>query len=93
VIFEKADELNFDFEQNKIQGYRWNRNGEKSSIINFDRYIKPLVNLGYCILRFDAPAHGKSSGKMFNALLYRRLINDINDKYGPVTNFLAHLLG
>jgi len=42
---------------------------------------------------FDAPAHGKSSGKMFNALLYRQFINDINFKYGPITNFLAHSLG
>jgi len=102
AIFEKAENLDFNFDKYKIQGYRWNKNagkkililhGFESSIVNFDWYIKPLINLGYCIMGFDAPAHGKSSGKMFNALLYRRFITDIDDKYGPVTNFLAHSLG
>jgi len=101
AIFEKAENLDFNFDKYKIQGYRWNKNagkkililhGFESSIVNFDWYIKPLINLGYCIMGFDAPAHGKS-GKMFNALLYRRFITDIDDKYGPVTNFLAHSLG
>jgi len=101
-IFEKAEKLSFEFEKNTIQGYCWNRNagkkililhGFESSIVNFDRYVKPLINLGYCVMGFDAPAHGKSSGKMFNALLYRQFINDINFKYGPITNFLAHSLG
>lgn len=102
LFFEKAESLKFEFEKNKIQGYCWNRHAEKkililhgfeSSIINFDRYIKPLICLGYCVMGFDAPAHGKSSGKMFNALLYRQFIDKINKNYGPVTNFLAHSLG
>lgn len=101
-IYEKAEKINFDFDQYKIQGYGWNRNAKKkililhgfeSSIVNFEHYIKPLMNLGFCVMGFDAPAHGKSSGKTFNALLYRRFIIDINNKYGPVTNFLAHSLG
>ncbi|HVE60874.1 MAG TPA: alpha/beta fold hydrolase [Chitinophagaceae bacterium] len=102
LVFGKGEKLNFEFDKYKIQGYRWNGNSEKkililhgfeSSIVNFDRYVKPLINLGYCVMGFDAPAHGKSSGKMFNALLYRQFINVINNKYGPVTNFLAHSLG
>ncbi|HVE61124.1 MAG TPA: hypothetical protein VNA26_04850, partial [Chitinophagaceae bacterium] len=64
--------MNFEFDKYRIQGYCWNGNSEKkililhgfeSSIVNFDRYVKPLINLGYCVMGFDAPAHGKSSGK------------------------------
>lgn len=101
-IFEKAEKLSFPFKGYTIQGYRWNNTAEEkvlilhgfeSSVINFDRYVRPLMKKGYCVLAFDAPAHGRSSGKTINVLLYLEFINFINDKYGPITKFLAHSLG
>jgi hypothetical protein len=50
LVFEKAEKINFLFEENKIQGYRWNHPSDKkllilhgfeSSVINFDRYFSP----------------------------------------------------
>ncbi|MBD0351768.1 MAG: alpha/beta hydrolase [Flavisolibacter sp.] len=101
-IFEQAEVLRFSFYQYNIQGYRWNEAAEKkililhgfeSSVINFDRYIKPLVKKGYCVLAVDAPAHGRSSGRTVNVLLYKEFIETIIHKYGPITNFMAHSLG
>jgi pimeloyl-ACP methyl ester carboxylesterase len=101
-IFETAEQLIFQFNNNQIHGYRWNKEADKkllilhgyeSTIINFDRYIKPLVQKGYCVLAFDAPAHGRSSGKTINALLYSQFIDYINIHYGPVKNYIAHSLG
>jgi pimeloyl-ACP methyl ester carboxylesterase len=101
-IFEKAEVLNFPFLDYAVTGYRWNHPSEKkililhgfeSTITNFDRYIKPLISLGYEVLGFDAPAHGKSAGKRINAMVYKQLIREIEHRYGPVTNFLAHSLG
>lgn len=101
-VFEKAERLQFPFLKYSVYGYRWNAGGEKkvlilhgfeSSIVNFDRYIKPLVKKGYEVLGFDAPAHGRSTGKQFNALLYKELILTIYKNYGPVHSFLAHSLG
>lgn len=101
-IFQKAEKLQFDFLNYSIRGYRWPGTSRKkalilhgfeSSVINFDRYVKPLQKKGYEVLAFDAPAHGRSSGKTFNALLYKELIETIFEKYGPIQAFLAHSLG
>jgi alpha-beta hydrolase superfamily lysophospholipase len=101
-IFEQAEKLRFEFKEYKIQGYRWNKESEKklmilhgfeSSVINFDRYVRPLIKKGYCVMAFDAPAHGRSTGRKINVLLYVEFINYINGKFGPVHNFIAHSLG
>ena len=101
-IFEKGEKLQIRFEGYTLQGYRWNAGAEKralilhgfeSSVINFDRYIKPLTKKGYEVLAFDAPAHGRSSGRTVNVLLYRDMIAKINATYGPVHVFIAHSLG
>jgi len=101
-IFEKSEKLHFSFEENTIRGYRWNHPSDKkllilhgfeSSVINFDRYVRPLVTKGYEVLAFDAPAHGRSTGKMINAVIYKDVIHHINNTYGPITSFIAHSLG
>jgi pimeloyl-ACP methyl ester carboxylesterase len=85
-----------------IQGYRWNATSDKkililhgfeSSVINFDKYVKPLIKKSYCVLAFDAPAHGRSSGNEIDILLYKDLIDHINKEYGPIKGFIAHSLG
>ena len=101
-VFEKAEKLHFSFEGYEIAGYRWNHPSDKkililhgfeSSVINFDRYIKPMTKLGYEVLAFDAPAHGRSSGKHINAILYKDFVLHINKEYGPIKNYMAHSLG
>jgi pimeloyl-ACP methyl ester carboxylesterase len=101
-VFEKSEKLHFSFHGNTVRGYRWNHpsgkkllilHGFESSVINFDRYIKPMVKKGYEVLAFDAPAHGRSTGKTINVLLYRELIQTICSHYGPIHAFLAHSLG
>ena len=101
-IFEKAEKIQFPFLNYKIQGYRWNQGQEKkvlilhgfeSSVVNFDHYVKPLLKKDYEVLAFDAPAHGRSTGNIFNALLYKEFIETIYRNYGPIKSFLAHSLG
>ena len=67
--------------------------GFESTVVNFDKYIKPLTLKGYEVLAFDAPAHGRSDGKQINAPLYKRTIQEINRRYGPVQSFMAHSFG
>jgi pimeloyl-ACP methyl ester carboxylesterase len=101
-IFQQAEELRFPFTQYTIVGYRWNKGGERkvlilhgfeSTAINFAAYIQPLVNKGYEVLAFDAPAHGRSSGKQITALIYRDLIKHVHGQYGPVQSYMGHSLG
>lgn len=101
-VFREAEELCFRFDQYDITGYRWNKGGTKkvliihgfeSTAVNFERYIHPLVNKGYEVLAFDAPAHGRSSGKQITVLVYRDLIKYIHTQYGPVLSYMGHSLG
>jgi esterase/lipase len=101
-VFKKAESLQFTFQDTRICGYRWNSPKEKkvlilhgfeSSAVNFERYIQPLVKKGYEVLAFDAPAHGRSGGKIINAVDYKNFIQHILEAYGPVTNFITHSFG
>lgn len=101
-IFEQAESLQFNFRNYRIQGYRWNSSATKkvlilhgfeSGFVNFDRYVKPLVMKGYCVMGFDAPAHGRSSGEMINVLIYKEFVERIQEKFGPIQSFIAHSFG
>ncbi|WP_276502157.1 alpha/beta hydrolase [Terrimonas pollutisoli] len=102
AVFKEGEKLQFKFQQFSIVGYRWNKgasrtaliaHGFESSAVNFDRYVNALVKKGYEVLAFDAPAHGKSTGKQINAIIYRDFIKYIHQKYGPIQTFIAHSFG
>lgn len=101
-IFKKAESLNFLFNGFRMQGYRWNGPQEKkvlilhgfeSGAVNFDKYVQPLVKKGFEVLAFDAPAHGRSGGKIINAVDYKTFIQRIMADYGPVHHFISHSFG
>jgi pimeloyl-ACP methyl ester carboxylesterase len=102
AVFKEAEKLKFKFQDYTISGYRWNKGGRRkalivhgfeSSVINFDKYINPLIKKGYEVLGFDAPAHGRSSGKRINAIIFRDFIKYVCQEYGPVQSFIAHSFG
>ncbi len=101
-IFETGEKLAFVLNDNIVRGWRFNHPAERkvlichgfeSSVINFDRYVKPLIKKGYEVLAFDAPAHGRSAGKKITAPLYKDMILAINKQYGPIRSFMAHSFG
>ena len=102
AIFSEAEKLQFKFQEYSIAGYRWRKgagrraliiHGFESSVINFDKYVNPLLKKGYEVLAFDAPAHGRSSGKRVNAVIFRDFIKFVCQHYGPVQSFIAHSFG
>lgn len=102
LIFESAEKLELEVDGIVIRGWRFNKgatrkvmilHGHESSVINFDKYIKPLISKGYELLAIDAPAHGKSDGKQITAPLYKKMILEVHAKFGPVQSFMAHSFG
>jgi pimeloyl-ACP methyl ester carboxylesterase len=102
AIFKEAETLHFRFDEYNVVGYRWNKGGHRkvlilhgfeSTVINFASYIDPLIKKGYEVLAFDAPAHGRSSGKRVTAIIYKDLIKYIHEHYGPVHSYMGHSLG
>lgn len=101
---QKAETLTLGFNGLKTYGYRWNHSassekkvlllhGHESSAVNFDHYVTPLVKKRYEVVAFDAPAHGKSEGKMINAIDYKNYILEVIHQFGPFTSFISHSFG
>lgn len=85
-----------------IKGYRWNHpqphkvlilHGFGSAGHKFEAYVAPLVKKGYEVLAFDAPAHGRSSGRRTNAVEYSAMIGKVMQEFGPINGFIAHSFG
>ena len=49
--------------------------GWESNSFRWKNLITELQRYGYSIVALDAPAHGDSGSKMFNAILYSEFIN------------------
>lgn len=101
-IFKKAASLQVKVDNVNIYGWRWNQHGTRkvlilhgfeSSAANFDRYVSPLTKKGYEVLAFDAPAHGRSGGWTITAPLYKKMILEVNNQFGPIDSFMAHSFG
>lgn len=101
-IFLHAEDLHFELNGLKVKGFRWNYDqphkililhGFGSAAHKFHSYISPLIEKGYEVLAFDAPAHGISEGSRINAVIYCEMIEKIIQLYGPVKGFLAHSFG
>ena len=88
------------FESLSIKTYNWK--GDKETILlahgwesNSFRWmdlIEILRSLNYNVIALDAPAHGDSGGKLFNALLYSECINMVAKKYN-VQTIVGHSVG
>jgi pimeloyl-ACP methyl ester carboxylesterase len=52
-----------------------------------------MVGLGYEVISFDAPAHGKSSGNSSIMLEFIASIHEINQLHGPFDLAIGHSLG
>ena len=102
AIFLQGEKLQFQLAGNKIKGYRCNHpqpkkvlllHGFSSTCHKFDNYAMSLVDKGYEVLAFDAPAHGFSEGTTVNAVDYSEMIKKVCELYGPIHAFISHSFG
>lgn len=74
-----------------VMTYRWLGNGKtillahgwESNASRWQYLIEPLKKLNYNIIALDAPAHGRSGSKRFDAILYSNFINGVAQKFNP----------
>lgn len=83
-----------------IMTYRWLGNkgtillahGWESNAARWKKVIQQFNKLGYKIIALDAPAHGRSGGKEFNALLYSEFIAVVAKRFNPQI-IIGHSVG
>ena len=56
-------------------------------------FIEPLNAAGYCVIAFDAPAHGKTPGRRTSILEFAAALRAIATVYGPLHGAITHSFG
>lgn len=105
AFFESGEPLSFRYGGHTVRGRRWLpaetpprkkvliAHGFESASCNFGSYIAALVEKGYEVLAFDAPAHGASGGRRIQLPDYVGVLRAIEQSYGPVHSYMGHSLG
>lgn len=91
AFLKTATWKSYDFEQEKIQCYSWEGEGETILLAHgFNsntarwRFLVPLLlKEGYRVVALDAPAHGHSGWSRVNAPLYAKTIEHIMSWFKP----------
>ena len=89
-----------NYEDIKIQTYQWKGNGKtillahgwESNSFRWKDLIELLQAKDYNIIALDAPAHGKTGSKIFNAILYAETINVAVNYFKPEV-LIGHSVG
>ena len=66
----------------------WSGRGTQLAVI-----AKALVDDGYGVISFDAPAHGKAPGKISMMPFFIEAVHLLEKKYGPFEAAIGHSLG
>jgi len=67
--------------------------GWSGRTVQFSEFVTPLTRAGLRVVGFDAPAHGRSSGRATNLPEISAAIRMLNDTYGPLHAVIAHSFG
>lgn len=84
----------------QISTYQWEGKGKtillahgwESNSFRWHKLIKILKQHNFNVVALDAPAHGNSGGKEFNAILYAEFINVVAKHFKPLV-IIGHSVG
>ncbi|SDW82440.1 alpha/beta fold hydrolase [Marinobacter mobilis] len=61
--------------------------------IQFGAYIEPLVEAGYRVVLYDAPAHGRAQGERTDLYEMAEVLTRVAHHVGPLHGIIAHSVG
>ena len=84
-----------------IATYQWGDSGPTILLVHgwsgrgtqLGAFAQTLVETGFRVLSFDAPAHGKSTGKQTNIYEIAETITALESIYGPFHSVVTHSFG
>jgi pimeloyl-ACP methyl ester carboxylesterase len=59
----------------------------------FSAFVEAVLARGWRALAFDAPGHGRSTGRGSSLMQFRSALDAVVEAYGPAQAFIAHSLG
>ncbi|MEM7127147.1 MAG: alpha/beta hydrolase [Chloroflexota bacterium] len=101
-ILSDARLVSYEHGSRTLQGYIWGGENEPTILLahgweanagSMRAFVPPLVELGYRVIAFDAPAHGRSTGRRTTIYDYSGALQSISEAFGPIDGIIAHSLG
>ncbi|GGW69557.1 alpha/beta hydrolase family protein [Winogradskyella epiphytica] len=100
LLVETALQDEIRYNNMDIATYRWAGKGKtillahgwESNTARWSYILNDFKAQDYNIVSLDAPAHGRSSGKQFTAIMYAEFINVVAKKYKPDV-LIGHSVG
>ncbi len=100
-FLEDAKDVVLEYEQTKIQTYKWGNGSKKVLLIHgwashsyrWKATIEYLVDNDCTVYAFDAPAHGLSSGKILHLILYSKIIDLFIQQNKDIEHIIGHSVG
>jgi pimeloyl-ACP methyl ester carboxylesterase len=101
VLLKHARTSRLPFETGYLRVYHWGTNGPavllahgwSSCAARLTEFVTPLVQAGFQVIAFDAPAHGYSSGLSADAAACVRALLHVKQHFDPVRAVIGHSLG
>jgi pimeloyl-ACP methyl ester carboxylesterase len=81
--------------------YRWGNEGPRVLLVHgwngratqLCSFIEPLLQAGYQVIAFDAPAHGRSPGQRTNLIEIAHALRAVAVRFGPFEGIIGHSFG
>jgi pimeloyl-ACP methyl ester carboxylesterase len=67
--------------------------GWESRATQIAGFIDVIVDAGYQVIALDGPAHGRSTGRQANPLMFAKAVVQANDEIGPFCAIVGHSMG
>lgn len=100
-ILEKASIFEVLYANKILKAYQWGEGQQTILLVHgwesrgtaLRSFVPTLVEKGYRVVTFDAPAHGDSDGKTLNILHYAGAIKAVINHIGDVEGVICHSFG
>lgn len=104
IALDSAKLSNHQIAKNNIITFSWGNENPDTPLVllvhgwsgrgtQLGSFVQPLLDAGYRVLSFDAPAHGKSSGKQTSLYEFADVILALQKHYGDIHAAITHSFG
>lgn len=104
IALDSAKLSNHQIAKNNIVTFSWGNEHPDTPLVllvhgwsgrgtQLGSFVQPLLDAGYRVLSFDAPAHGKSSGKQTSLYEFADVILALQKHYGDIHAAITHSFG
>jgi len=101
-VYTSAKTHSININNKKVKLFEWGSKGNPIAVLihgwsgratQLYKFIEPLIDSGYHVIGFDAPAHGDSEGKITSIPEFYQVLYHIQENIGKITVGIGHSFG